>query len=490
MPKISKNIKKFRAEKNLTQDALAEKIHVTRQAISNWENDKTKPDIEALEALATALDVEVEELIYGEKKEIIVSQDKTKEKNRIKIILAIVGSLFVASGLALVFFGFWQKFPVALQTVFAFVPILLGQGAAIFTLLKKKESVAWREGAAIIWTVCIVATIALINDIYKIDLGYINCLAIDALLIIPVMFLLDAVSPLVFFLYSSIHVSVEGTWQYVLLSSIVFLIGIIFTIIISRKKDDSRGKFAQWLTTLTGVVLVWVYYSVGVDMDIVLNSFDGMVLFYIAVFLCMYILPSENLPYSLPYKPISIIGLVATTAYITIVTRRESYSETELPSMVIGCVICLALPLIAVFVKRESFENNLNKILLCALPFGASVIDFVRIFIETFVDNSIEFVNMLTTGIIILNRAVVAGFGVALIYVGVKELRLFLVNFGLVTAFLQIINLIYSGLFEVTYFSFGAILVIFGAVIIAINWKLLSVKKKIKEQAEGGSEND
>ena len=83
MPKISKNIKKFRAEKNLTQDALAEKIHVTRQAISNWENDKTKPDIEALEALATALEVEIEELIYGEKKEIVISQDKTKEKNRV-----------------------------------------------------------------------------------------------------------------------------------------------------------------------------------------------------------------------------------------------------------------------------------------------------------------------------------------------------------------------------------------------------------------------
>lgn len=80
MPKISKNIKKLRAERNLTQDALATKIHVTRQAISNWENDKTKPDIEALESLAQAFGVDIEELIYGEKKEVIISQEKTTEK--------------------------------------------------------------------------------------------------------------------------------------------------------------------------------------------------------------------------------------------------------------------------------------------------------------------------------------------------------------------------------------------------------------------------
>lgn len=38
MAKVSKNIKKLRTEKNLTQDALAEKINVTRQTISSWEN--------------------------------------------------------------------------------------------------------------------------------------------------------------------------------------------------------------------------------------------------------------------------------------------------------------------------------------------------------------------------------------------------------------------------------------------------------------------
>ena len=41
MNDIGKNIKRFRSDKNITQEQLAERLHVTRQAVSNWENGKT-----------------------------------------------------------------------------------------------------------------------------------------------------------------------------------------------------------------------------------------------------------------------------------------------------------------------------------------------------------------------------------------------------------------------------------------------------------------
>lgn len=62
---VGKNIKKFREQKGLTQDALAEKLNVTRQALSNWERGKTQPDIETLQKISEILEVSVEELIYG-----------------------------------------------------------------------------------------------------------------------------------------------------------------------------------------------------------------------------------------------------------------------------------------------------------------------------------------------------------------------------------------------------------------------------------------
>ena len=66
MPKISKNIKKLRAEHNLTQDALAEKIHVTRQAISNWENDRNYPDIRSLVLLSNVFGISLDILVKGD----------------------------------------------------------------------------------------------------------------------------------------------------------------------------------------------------------------------------------------------------------------------------------------------------------------------------------------------------------------------------------------------------------------------------------------
>ena len=88
MSKVSKNLKKIRTEKKITQDALAEKIHVTRQAISNWENDKTKPDIESLEMLAEVLEVDIEELIKRADElkgefVIIIEKNSCKEENKL-----------------------------------------------------------------------------------------------------------------------------------------------------------------------------------------------------------------------------------------------------------------------------------------------------------------------------------------------------------------------------------------------------------------------
>ena len=42
---------------------------MTRQAVSNWENEKTQPDIDMLQKIAQILEVSVEELIYGTTKE-------------------------------------------------------------------------------------------------------------------------------------------------------------------------------------------------------------------------------------------------------------------------------------------------------------------------------------------------------------------------------------------------------------------------------------
>jgi len=85
---VGKNIKKHRTELNMTQEELADKISVTRQAVSNWETEKTQPDIETLERISEVLGVTIEELIYGKQK----SSQGTLEKGKDVMLNVTKGS--------------------------------------------------------------------------------------------------------------------------------------------------------------------------------------------------------------------------------------------------------------------------------------------------------------------------------------------------------------------------------------------------------------
>lgn len=83
---INESIKTFRENKNMTQAELAEKLYVTRQAVSNWETGKSEPDIDTLNKIAVALDVSIEELIYGFKRETTVIHNHSTVKHITKHI--------------------------------------------------------------------------------------------------------------------------------------------------------------------------------------------------------------------------------------------------------------------------------------------------------------------------------------------------------------------------------------------------------------------
>ena len=56
-------IRRLRTEKGLSQDELAEKVFVTRQAVSRWENGETTPNVETLKLLSNVFDVSINTLL-------------------------------------------------------------------------------------------------------------------------------------------------------------------------------------------------------------------------------------------------------------------------------------------------------------------------------------------------------------------------------------------------------------------------------------------
>ena len=63
------NLKKIRIKKRFTQSALAEKVNLTNQAISNYETGIREPNLETLKRLATELECTVDELLEDDEDE-------------------------------------------------------------------------------------------------------------------------------------------------------------------------------------------------------------------------------------------------------------------------------------------------------------------------------------------------------------------------------------------------------------------------------------
>jgi len=80
---INKKIKEQRARLGMSQEELAEKIYVTRQTISSWENNKSYPDVHSLVLLSKTFEITIDALIKGDlvKMEQEIKREDVKKMN-------------------------------------------------------------------------------------------------------------------------------------------------------------------------------------------------------------------------------------------------------------------------------------------------------------------------------------------------------------------------------------------------------------------------
>jgi transcriptional regulator with XRE-family HTH domain len=88
---VGARIKKYREKQNISQDELALKVFVSRQTISNWETNKSYPDIKSLTLLSNIFHVTLDDFIKGdiEKMKKIVSKEKIDKFNLMSYIFLV-----------------------------------------------------------------------------------------------------------------------------------------------------------------------------------------------------------------------------------------------------------------------------------------------------------------------------------------------------------------------------------------------------------------
>jgi len=108
------------------------------------------------------------------------------------VITAILGGLLVGAGIILLFAHNWDDLSRPVRAVVSVLPLLASIGLAGYTILRRMDSAAWREGCGVFWFLSIGASIALVSQTYHLYNDMAGFLFAWVVLTLPVIYLLKS----------------------------------------------------------------------------------------------------------------------------------------------------------------------------------------------------------------------------------------------------------------------------------------------------------
>lgn len=113
---LGQTIQKIRKENHLTQEEFAEIFHVTRQTVSNWENEKSYPDLLTLVAISDNFHISLDKML---KEDIKMTEKLNKEihwAKHMRMIFAVVLGIIVVT--ATIWFLVWNHYKTVTEDKF------------------------------------------------------------------------------------------------------------------------------------------------------------------------------------------------------------------------------------------------------------------------------------------------------------------------------------------------------------------------------------
>lgn len=155
--KIGKFIANCRKAKKITQEQLAEKLYITDRAVSKWERGLSLPDADKMLDLCNILDINVNELLNGEKIDMNNYNKKTEE-----LLLELT-----------------KQEEIKNKKIITNMWVLLGTVFIFYTSIMILASLTVEEGSVLGTIICISTVFAVLMCFYgfklEVDTGYYEC---------------------------------------------------------------------------------------------------------------------------------------------------------------------------------------------------------------------------------------------------------------------------------------------------------------------------
>ena len=132
---IGKKLKNARIEAGLTQEKAAEKIDVSRQTISNWENEKSYPDNISVIALSDLYSVSLDELLKGDQK---MAEHLEESTNVVKSNKKLTGAILLNIILMILLIALNMLLPEGTYyLVIVFCVVIMSSSVLLYQIIKR-----------------------------------------------------------------------------------------------------------------------------------------------------------------------------------------------------------------------------------------------------------------------------------------------------------------------------------------------------------------
>ena len=142
-------------------------------------------------------------------------QRKKPSDGRMMMVFGVLGSILVGLGIILIIAHNWDDFSKVTKTIFAFLPLFIGQGLCLYVLMNKPEAAVLRESGSAFLLFAIGASIALVSQIYNIPGNFTEFLETWMLLCIPVIYIMQSsVASMLYIVGITYYACDAGYWSY------------------------------------------------------------------------------------------------------------------------------------------------------------------------------------------------------------------------------------------------------------------------------------
>jgi uncharacterized membrane protein len=404
-------------------------------------------------------------------------QKKESSPNKLLLIFGILGALLTGLGIILIIAHNWDNLGRITKTLLAFIPILIGQAACIYTLVKKNSNLAWRESSGTFLFFAIGAVIALVSQIYNIPGKTSTFLLTWMLLSFPLIYLMRSSFVSLLYLIGITYYAVEAEYSffnnqnnyYILL----FLIAIPYYVNLYKSaKQSNFFTFHTWLIAISILISMGTYS---------LENEDYMVLAYFSLLGAYYLLGKSIFfkdlkPINNAFLLIGGLGMIIMLLVLSFDFYWDQLVKTEFilkevitsAEFIIAVIVTIASISLLVYNKRSQGWGSIdiNEFLF---------IVFVFLFFSGF---------QFSIPVLIMINLIILASGLYYIIKGVKNQHLMVMNYGLL-----IITTLIICRFLDTDLSFvfrGILFVGIGMAFFLTNFMIL---KKKKMQAPGNVDN-